>query len=361
MKMWKILLPITAVLLFSGTAVAQSEENEESRRIEAEAKQDKMESSRAEYSERLREAEERMEEAARKIAEITGERLSQWEFIERGQERAKKPMIGITIEGDSDSGAVDGVEVIGVTPESAADDAGLRAGDIITAVNGQSMSAKSSEKANKQLAEVMHDVEEGDELKVDFARKGNTDRVALTPRIMQSHAFAWAPDGGNFHIERIPGVPGVPDVIRKFRFEGGFPFGGSAWGRMELVELNEGLGKYFGTDKGLLVVSAPEAEGIDLQEGDVIHTIDDREPKGVRHAMKILGSYQSGEKLKLGIMRDKKKRTLEIEVPDDRRGSLFAPLPVKPASVPVHPEPHPAKPARVAPAHPVQDQATVST
>jgi C-terminal processing protease CtpA/Prc len=361
MKMWKVLLPITAVLLFSGTAVAQSEENEEAQRIEAEAKRDEMESNRAEYSERLREAEERMESAARKIAEITGERLSQWEFIERRQEMAKKPMIGITIEGDSDSGAVDGVEVIGITPESAADDAGLRAGDTITVVNGKSMSAGSSEKANKLLSEVMHDVEEGDELKIEYARKGNAGSVALTPRIMQSHVFDWAPDVGNIHIERIPGVP---DVVREFRFEGGFPFGGSAWGRMELVELNEGLGKYFGTDKGLLVVTAPEAEGIDLQEGDVIHTIDDREPKDVRHAMKILGSYQSGEKLKLGIMRDKKKRTLEVEVPDDRRGSLLAPLPVKPASVPVHPEPHrarPAKPARVAPVHPAQDHATVST
>lgn len=350
MKMWKVLLPMTAVSLFSGTAVAQSEE--------AKAKQEEMESSKAEYAERLREAEENMEEAARRIAEITGERLSQWEFVERRQEMAKKPMIGITIEGNSDSGAVDGVEVIGVTPESAADDAGLRAGDILTAVNGKSMSAKSSEKANKLLSEVMHDIEEGDELRIDYARKNNTGSVALVPRIMQSHTFAWAPNGGNFHIDRIPGVP---EVIREFSFQGGFPFGGNAWGRMELVELNEGLGKYFGTDKGLLVVSAPEGEGIDLQEGDVIHTIDDREPKDVRHAMKILSSYQSGEKLKLGIMRDKKKRTLDVEVPDDRRGSIVAPLPVKPvkpAKNPIHP--HPGKPPG-APAHPKPDQADVST
>ena len=51
MKMWKVLLPVTAVLLFSGTAVAQSGENEEAQRIEAEAKREEMESNRAEYSE----------------------------------------------------------------------------------------------------------------------------------------------------------------------------------------------------------------------------------------------------------------------------------------------------------------------
>ena len=48
-----------------------------------------------------------------------------------------------------------------------------------------------------------------------------------------------------------------------------------------------------------------------------------REPKDARHAMRILSSYQSGEKLKLGIMRDKRKKTLEIEVPADTHGALF--------------------------------------
>ena len=82
-------------------------------------------------------------------------------------------------------------------------------------------------------------------------------------------------------------------------------------------------------------------EKIDLQEGDVLQTIDGREPKDVRHAMRILGSYDSGETIKLGIMRDKKKRTLEIEVPDDRRGSLFVPIPAKPARAPAPPKPAP--------------------
>ena len=62
----------------------------------------------------------------------------------------------------------------------------------------------------------------------------------------------------------------------------------------------------------------------------MIQSIDGREPTDVRHAMRILGSYESGETLKLGIMRDKKKRKIEIEVPADHRGSLFAPPVAKP-------------------------------
>ena len=332
MKMWKVLLPVTALLLFSGQVLAQSEEAEKAQRIEAEAKREEMNSQKAEYSERLREAEERMEEAARQIAEISRERLPPMrEFIERRIEMSNRPRIGITIDGNDESGAVKGVQIIGVTPESAADDVGLRADDVITAVNGEDLAAENSMKANKLLFAFMKGIEEGDELKVDFLRKGKADSVELTPKVTQMHAFSWAPEDGNIHIERIPGVP---EVMREFRFGGGLHFGGGAWGRMELVELSEGLGKYFGTDKGLLVVGAPEADGIDLQDGDVIQTIDGREPKDVRHAMRILGSYDSGETIKLGIMRDKKKKTLEIEVPDDRRGSLFAPLPARPARAP---------------------------
>ena len=117
-----------------------------------------------------------------------------------------------------------------------------------------------------------------------------------------------------------------------------FPWAGSAWGELELVELNEGLGRYFGTDKGLLVVNAPESDAFELQDGDVIQSIDGREPKDARHAMRILSSYQAGEGLKLGIMRDKKKRTLDIEVPADyrgmHRGEQFE---VRPAVAPVPP------------------------
>ena len=51
---------------------------------------------------------------------------------------------------------------------------------------------------------------------------------------------------------------------------------------------------------------------------DVIQSIDGREPNSVSHAMRILGSYQSGEQLELQIMRDKRRQTVKIEMPDNR-------------------------------------------
>lgn len=332
MNTWKIILPIAAFLLFAGQVLAQSDEEEELRAAEQR---------RAEYSERLRDAEVRMEMAVREIAEISRERLPNMAQIERRIEISNKPRIGIAIDDNDQSGAVEGVKVGGVTPESAADDAGLRAGDVITSVNGESLGAENSHEANQRLFEFMEGVEEGDKIKLDYLRNGRRESVELAPRIMEMHAFSWIPDLGQMNVPNAPGHAFAPEAIEKFRMNFGFPLAGSAWGSMELVELNEGLGRYFGTNTGLLVVSAPMADGIELQDGDVIQAIDGRVPSDVRHALRILSSYESGESVELVVMRDKKKRTLKIEVPANPHSSLAKPQSAKPARAPVPPKPAP--------------------
>jgi len=313
MKMWKILLPVAAVLLLAGQAVAQTDNEERLREVEARE---------AEMDLKMAEAERKMAEAARQIAEISRERLPRMAEIERRFELSDKPRLGVTIESDSAPGPVEGVVVLGVSPGSAASDAGLRPGDTITAVNDESLSAASCEEANARLLDFMKGVEEGDVVKLEYLRAGKVGSVEVEPRVVEGKMWAWAgPEGGyEFHV---PKMHVSPEKVEKFRMEFAFPWAGSAWGELELVELNEGLGRYFGTDKGLLVVNAPESDAFELKEGDVIQSIDGREPKDVRHAMRILSSYQAGEELALGIMRDKKKRTLDIEIPADYRGMLI--------------------------------------
>ncbi|MEJ2276089.1 MAG: hypothetical protein P8Y01_16270, partial [Woeseiaceae bacterium] len=56
-----------------------------------------------------------------------------------------------------------------------------------------------------------------------------------------------------------------------------------------------------------------------------------------RHALRILGSYAAGEKLTLGIMRDKRRVTIDIEIPADFQGAVMpeapvAPVPIEPAA-----------------------------
>jgi len=290
----------------------------------------------AEVERRMYDAERRMAEAARQIAILTDERLVQWQGMhERFQFfSSDQPRLGVTIGGD-DEGPVKGVEILGVTPGSAADGAGLRAGDLITSVNGESMGAPSPDEATKRLLDFMQGVELGDTLDLKYVRDGKTGEVQVEPTPVEAQVFAFssggsglvAPSAPNIHV--IPGVPnGHSQMVFQWRSDG--------WGDMELVELSEGLGRYFGTEQGLLVVHAPESTSLQLVDGDVIQKIDGREPTSVRHALRILGSYQAGESLKLEIMRDKKRHTLDVEIPDDLSSGLVpdaAPV-AQPASVP---------------------------
>ena len=89
-----------------------------------------------------------------------------------------------------------------------------------------------------------------------------------------------------------------------------------AFGSAELVPLTPKLGQYFGTEKGLLVVRAPADSRLKLEDGDVIVDIDGRIPSSPVHAFRILGSYQGGEKLTLNVLRQKKKMSFDITIPE---------------------------------------------
>ncbi len=337
MKKWSVIIPAAAVLLLAGQAVAQTDDERqlaEEQAMRAEEQARAAEARELEMEEKLRQAEERIAAAAREIAEITQERLPRMLEIEKRYALSNKPMLGVTIETNGESGPVEGVKLLGVTPGSAAADAGLRSGDVLTSVNDEALGADSCTEANMRLFDFMKGVEEGDVLEVGYLRDGKAGSVEVEPRIMANNSFVWM-DGDEPREFHFPAAPRAPAAARQYEMQFGFPWVHTGLGELELVELNEGLGRYFGTDTGLLVVKAPKSDTIDIRDGDVIQNIDGREPKDTRHAMRILGSYQSGEKLKLGIMRDKKKRTIEIEIPADHRGSLTEfDFEVLPASAP---------------------------
>ncbi len=319
MRTLKVLM-LTATALFLAAPAAAQDDETGPRTMQARDE---------EVEQRIFEAEERLAQAARQIAELTVERLPQ---LERYRQRfeffaSDRPRLGVTI-GDGEKGPVEGVAVVGVTPGSAADDAGIRAGDILTSVNGESLSADSSDAATNRLLDFLRGIEDGDTLDLEYLRDGKVGKVEVEPKPVERQVFSFSGNDRGF------GFPTAPDVHVAPGLHGGphefvFRWTSNGWGDMELVELNEGLGRYFGTDEGLLVVNAPESGSLQLEDGDVIQKIDGRKPSSVRHALRILSSYQAGESLQLEIMRDKKRRTLDVAIPDDRSSMLLpAPQPV---------------------------------
>ncbi len=337
----KFLLILAATML-AGSSLAQPTAAEP----EVERKQAELRLEQADIEERMREAEQRLAEAAQQIAELSARQLPRIAEFTREIHIDNRPRLGITI-GSDEPGSVAGVQIMGVSPGGAADEAGLRAGDTITGINGEPMTADSASEASSKLLDFMSGVEEGDELQVDYLRNGKAGKVEVTPQASSAQMFSFPGRAFGFTAPVPPVAPIMPGVEQWT-----WVSRGSGFGDMELVSLTERLGKYFGADKGLLVVRAPENENFKLEDGDVIQRIDGREPTSVSHAMRILGSYQTGEKFDIEIMRDKKRQTISVEMPDNRQsgvGVVVSPRVVKVA---------PATPTPATPPAPRVDERT---
>jgi len=272
---------------------------------------------------RMQDAERRLAEAAQQVAELSMAQLPRVERLERIIRTSRGPVLGVTISGDGDGDPVAGVEIIGVSPGGAAADSGLRAGDVITSINGESLTADNSESANAKLLDFMEGVEKGDTLDVEYLRNSKSNSTEVSPRPMENNVFAFGFDGGSFQVPDVHVAPNAPHIGSGFSWA----TRGDGFGSMELVKLTERLGSYFGTDAGLLVVRAPEHEDLQLEDGDVILSIDGRTPTSVSHAMRILGSYESGEELNIEIMRDNRKRNITLEIPDNRQSASWSERP----------------------------------
>ena len=97
---------------------------------------------------RMREAEAALAEAAQQVAELSRHNLPRVATIERIIRSGHGPMLGITIGSDDNDEPVEGVTILGVSPGGAAAEAGLRAGDVITAVNSETRTADNDNNAN---------------------------------------------------------------------------------------------------------------------------------------------------------------------------------------------------------------------
>jgi type II secretory pathway component PulC len=278
---------------------------------------------------RMRVAEASMAEAAQHVAELSRRQLPHVARIERIIRSSQGPLLGITIGAEANDQPVEGITIRGISPGGAADESGLRAGDVITSINGDSLTAGSDELANEILLDFMQGVEDGDELSIEYLRNGKALTTDLKPRPMQS-VFAFDFDGTDFSVPDVHVAPNA-QLFSNFLWISG----GNGLGDMEIVPLTARLGSYFGTDEGLLIVRAPANEDLQLQDGDVIQSIDGRKPTSVNHAMRILGSYQSGETVKFEIMRDKRKQTISVEVPDNRSSGVWPPAAPEALAVPV--------------------------
>jgi len=271
-------------------------------------------------------ARQKLEAAARDVAQLSSQ-LGQ-SAMARVQSLRTRAVLGLQLQTEPSS-KDQGATIMGVSPGGPAAEAGLATGDVIVALNGEPTTGPNAARA---VVDHMATVKPDSKVTVKVMRDGKPREFQVTPRAGVADFFAH--DGGApfFPGGDGPGVawrgPGPVGPGQPPEFNGGGGMG-AIFDGMELADLSPGLGQYFGTAKGVLVVRVPhDGEFLKLQDGDVILSIDGRVPENGSHATRILRSYQPGEKIQLKVMRQKKTLELEGALPERRHfGPQLRPRP----------------------------------
>ncbi|MFD0739270.1 PDZ domain-containing protein [Lysobacter koreensis] len=346
-----------------------------------------------------------LQQAALRVAELSrklGRPQGGPHVIE--QRVVRQPVLGVVLASDARSG----VRIAGVTPDSGAARAGLRSGDRVVSIDGAPLAGSDGPTRAAQARVLLRDLDATRPVTLGYERDGRVASVKVVPRVgervvvmrdaaegmgyggelgVTEHADgritiesgpvdvdgpAHAPSlrrklithnrrggvGGDvdeFVFESMPGV--APEVHREVIRLGArdgckgdacrLPLLAEAfrWHGLNLASVDAQLGRYFGTDHGVLVLSAgPELRG--LQTGDVIRSVDAKPVRTPREAMDALRAKPAGSRVDVAYLRDRKSATTQVTVPAAMPLSLLAP-PVPPA-----PPAPPAPPSPVSPLSP---------
>jgi membrane-associated protease RseP (regulator of RpoE activity) len=328
----------------------------------------------------LEAARAQLDAATKRYAELAGKYTTDGRVV-HFERRMGKPVIGVVLAPDSATG----VRVAGVTPESAAAAAGMKSGDRIIAIDGVSLAGADPDARVEVARKAIGKHDENSTVKVVLVRDGKERVVSMAPKAGSQMMFIPGRDmqfGGNFKVTtRENGVVDIdadevsatlndvvtsvaPSVRREIiRLA---PNAGDAckgehcripviadalrWNGLNLASVDGGLGRYFGADDGVLVVSTgPELQG--LQAGDVIRTVDGKAMKSPRDVMDALRGRDAGSKVAVGYLRDRKAGTTQLTVPEPMMFRIPAP-PAPPA-----PPAAPAPPSAAPPAPPAAPMA----
>ena len=314
-----------------------------------------------------------MRELSRKMADLSQKvgDVGPREYAYRYLGNPDRGMIGVVLEPDEH-----GLRVKAVTPGSAADKAGIRNNDVIASVDGKSLVGEKADRAAHSVS--LGDVKVDQALKLHVLRDGkaNDYTVQAERRDPYNFAYAFSENGGLGALAPLDGNLLPPDFDKRVREQtdqamrdakvaervnervqkafSKMSFSTPWWG-LNLASLNADLGGYFGTDKGVLVLSADDAEFKLLKSGDVLREVAGKKVERPEDAFRVMREQSAGSEVKVDVLRQHKPITLSLRVPEST--GIFVPPPPPPPAPP--PPPPPAPPVPPVPPAPPAPRGTV--
>jgi serine protease Do len=206
-----------------------------------------------------------------------------------------------------------GVEVTFITPDSPADKAGIKIGDVVTQYNGQRVDGMD------QFSRMVRETPAGREVKIGVIRNATpqtiTAKIAARPAI--SGQLIPAPVQNPFELR----FPDMPQSRMTWR---------STVLGIEAEALDGQLAEYFGVKEGVLVrtvTPGATADKAGIKAGDVIVRVDDAKvatPADISAHLRAL----RGRPVSVVVVRDRKEINVMLSVvstPERSVGALWEP------------------------------------
>jgi serine protease Do len=187
-----------------------------------------------------------------------------------------------------------GVEITRVGPDSPAEKAGLKVGDVVLQYNGMRV------EGIEQFSRLVRETPPGREVKIDVFRNGSVQTI--TARIGQHPPVRGPfPEGFGWSLPDIPRVfPGLRSPVLG----------------VDAEAIDGQLAQFFGVKEGVLVRSVGKdspAEKAGIKAGDVITKVDDASvgtPSEISARLRPL----AGKAVAVIIVREKKETTVTVQL-----------------------------------------------
>lgn len=267
-----------------------------------------------------------------------------------------RPVLGVLLAPDEQAG----VRITGVTPGGGAAEAGLRSGDRLVSVDGNEVLGSTGALRVENARRLLSGLDAGKPVDIGYLRGARRANARVTPRqdhriaIIDHASDALVRPDGNVFIERLgdgswrmnadsiqmEALASLAPEVRRHVADGvdrGVRLlSAFRWNGLNLASVDADLGHYFGTDRGVLVLSSGELE--QLRAGDVIQRVDGKAVSSPRDVMDTLRKKSDGDTASIDYLRDRKSGQARITIP---KAMAWPPAPPAP---PASPAPPPAAP-----------------
>ncbi|MCP4632436.1 MAG: PDZ domain-containing protein [candidate division Zixibacteria bacterium] len=194
-----------------------------------------------------------------------------------------------------------GVLVDDVIDDSPAEEAGVKAGDVIVKFNGKDV------KNEKKLRLLIKNTSPEDKVDIVVNRDGKDKKMKIVVGESKSDTFTWITGDDDW------GDKNIKVMLDKHR--------GPQIGVM-IEDLSDQLGEYFGVKDGdgvlvKEVIKDSPAEKAGIKAGDVIIKAEGKDVYDGDRLRKVISKKEFGEKVKITVLRDKKRKDFSVELSEE--------------------------------------------